>query len=76
MAEIAKLADQSRSTVGNWKARQSDFPTERGKSSRGPLYDRNEVIEWLTKTGRIAATRGADELAWRLMDILRRNSSQ
>ena len=71
MAEIAKLADQSRSTVGNWKARQSDFPTERGKSSRGPLYDRNEVIEWLTKTGRIAATRGADELAWRLMDILR-----
>lgn len=71
MAEIAKLADQSRSTVGNWKARQSDFPTERGQSSRGPLYDRSEVIEWLTRTGRIPATRGADQFAWRLMDTLR-----
>ncbi len=44
MADIARLAGQSRATVGNWKSRNpEDFPPERGRGSRGPLYDRAEV---------------------------------
>ena len=47
MADIARLAGQSRATVGNWKSRNpEDFPPERGRSSRGPLYDRAEVTAW------------------------------
>lgn len=71
MADIAKLANQSRSTVGNWKNRQADFPTERGSTPRGPMYDKDEVIDWLTKTGRIAKTQGVDRFVWRLMETLR-----
>ncbi len=55
MADIARLAGQSRATVGNWKARNPDFPTERERGSRGPLYDRAEVVGWLQSTGRIEA---------------------
>jgi hypothetical protein len=53
MAEIAQLAGQRRATVGNWKSRHADFPTERGRNPRGPLYDRAEVVEWLHTTGRL-----------------------
>ena len=48
MADIARLAGQSRSTVGNWKAREADFPTEDSRGPRGPLYERESVIAWLT----------------------------
>jgi type I restriction-modification system DNA methylase subunit len=53
MADIARLADQSRATVGNWKSRNPDFPPERGRGPRGPLYDRAEVISWLEATNRL-----------------------
>jgi type I restriction enzyme M protein len=71
MAEIATLAGESRSTVGNWKSRQSDFPMERGSNSRGPLYDRDEVLEWLRSTGRLATVHGINKFALRLLDALR-----
>ena len=53
MADIAQLAGQSRATVGNWKSRNLDFPPERGRGSRGPLYDRAEVVAWLQATNRL-----------------------
>jgi predicted DNA-binding transcriptional regulator AlpA len=54
MADIARLAGQSRATVGNWKARNpEDFPRERGRGGRGPLYDRAEVVAWLEATNRL-----------------------
>jgi type I restriction-modification system DNA methylase subunit/predicted DNA-binding transcriptional regulator AlpA len=54
MADIARLAGQSRATVGNWKTRNpEDFPPERGRGSRGPLYDRPEVTAWLESTNRL-----------------------
>ncbi len=52
-ADIARLAGQRRATVGNWKSRHADFPPERGRNPRGPLYDRAEVLEWLTNTNRL-----------------------
>ena len=55
MADIARLAGQKRATVGNWKTRDPDFPLERGRSPRGPLYDRTEVTAWLEATNRLDA---------------------
>ncbi len=53
MADIARMTGQSRSTVGNWKARNADFPSPASRTSRGPLYDRNDVEDWLQRTGRL-----------------------
>jgi type I restriction-modification system DNA methylase subunit len=53
MADIARLAGQRPATVGNWKSRNPDFPPERGRGTRGPLYDRAEVIAWLEATNRL-----------------------
>lgn len=72
MADIARLAGQSRATVGNWKARNpDDFPPERGRSSRGPLYDRTEVTDWLTATKRLDERPPEVVAVWQLADDLR-----
>jgi type I restriction-modification system DNA methylase subunit len=49
MADIARMSGQSRATVGNWKRRYADFPTEKGRTPRGPLYDSEEVASWIAK---------------------------
>jgi hypothetical protein len=72
-ADIARLAGQSRATVGNWKSRNPDFPPERGRSSRGPLYDRAEVTRWLESTGRLAQRPHEVEVMWRVANELRRD---
>jgi predicted DNA-binding transcriptional regulator AlpA len=72
MADIARLAGQSRATVGNWKGRNpEEFPPERGRGSRGPLYDRSEVTEWLTATGRLDQRPPEVVAVWALADSLR-----
>ena len=72
MADIARLAGQSRATVGNWKGRNpDDFPPERGRSSRGPLYDRSEVTDWLTATKRLDERPPEVVAVWQLADDLR-----
>ncbi|MCB0933999.1 MAG: N-6 DNA methylase [Mycobacterium sp.] len=52
MADVARMTGQSRSTVGNWKARHADFPAPASRTSRGPLYERGAIEEWLQRTGR------------------------
>lgn len=71
MADIARLAGQSRATVGNWKSRNPDFPAERGRGSRGPLYDRAEVTAWLEATNRLDRRPPEVAVMWRLADELR-----
>ncbi len=53
MADIARLAGQSRATVGNWKSRYPGLPPGARPGPRGPLYDRAEVMDWLQRTGRL-----------------------
>jgi type I restriction enzyme M protein len=72
MADIARLAGQSRSTVGNWKLRNPDFPNERGRGTRGPLYDRSEVVHWLTATNRVEHRPPHLQVALRISDVLRK----
>lgn len=71
MADVARLAGQSRATVGNWKARNPDFPAERGRGPRGPLYDQAEVIDWLQATNRIDQRPPEVVAVWQLADQLR-----
>jgi type I restriction-modification system DNA methylase subunit len=71
MADIARLAGQSRATVGNWKARNPDFPPERGRGPRGPLYDRAEVTQWLESTNRLDKRPQEVAVMWRVADLLR-----
>lgn len=72
MADIARLTGQTRATVGNWKSRNSDdFPTERGRGPRGPLYDRAEVTEWLESTNRLDKRPPEVVAVWQLADQLR-----
>lgn len=54
MADIARMTGQSRSTVGNWKARHADFPAPASRTSRGPLYGRSAIDGWLRRTGRLS----------------------
>ena len=70
-ADIARLAGQSRATVGNWKARNPDFPPERGRSPRGPLYDRAEVTQWLESTNRLDKRHEEVAAMWQVADQLR-----
>ena len=57
MADIARLAGQSRATVGNWKSRNpEDFPPERGRglagrSTTGPKSRHG----WSRRTGSTSA---------------------
>jgi type I restriction-modification system DNA methylase subunit len=71
MADIARLAGQSRATVGNWKARNPDFPPERGRGPRGPLYDRVEVTRWLESTNRLDKRPQEVAVMWRVASLLR-----
>lgn len=72
MADIARLAGQSRATVGNWKSRNpEEFPPERGRSSRGPLYDRAEVTAWLEATNRLDKRPPEVDAMWQLAGQLR-----
>lgn len=72
MADIARLAGQSRATVGNWKARNPDeFPAERGRGSRGPLYDRAEVTAWLEATDRLAKRPSEVTVLWDIANQFR-----
>jgi SAM-dependent methyltransferase len=79
MADIARMAGVSRATVGNWKARRPDeFPTERDRTPRGPLYDPAEVAAWLATRRtpqpmpeRLRSRNGVNEDLWRVVDAVR-----
>jgi hypothetical protein len=71
MADIARLARVSRATVGNWKARESDFPAAHSKGSRGPLYNRDVVVTWLYAHDRLASRSAIEEDTFRLLEGFR-----
>lgn len=72
MADIARLAGEKRATVGNWKARNpDDFPRERGRGARGPLYDRAEVIDWLEARNRLHVRAPEVEALWSMTNSFR-----
>ncbi|MFD4294819.1 N-6 DNA methylase [Rhodococcus sp. NPDC058532] len=55
-SDIAAMADVSRAAVTQWRKRHKDFPSPVEESeSDSPLFDRNEVEQWLIGRGRLPA---------------------
>ncbi|MEU6190269.1 N-6 DNA methylase [Nocardia sp. NPDC047038] len=61
-AEISRLAGVTRATVSNWRRRHQDFPGTAGGSESRPLFDWNEVRQWLREHGVEAAESPAQRL--------------
>ncbi|MFF4166299.1 hypothetical protein [Streptomyces sp. NPDC001741] len=51
-AEIAALAQVKRPVPTTWSRRHSDFPAPMTRESGSPLFDAQEVVDWLIRTGR------------------------
>lgn len=52
-ADIAEIANVSRAAVTQWRKRHKDFPAPKeAADSDSPLFDRNEVEQWLAGRGR------------------------
>lgn len=71
LMEVARIAGQNRSTVGNWKDRIEGFPPPRDKGARGPLYDQAEIVAWLSDIGRLPNTNADAGNSWDDVDRLR-----
>ncbi|MBH0779343.1 N-6 DNA methylase [Nocardia bovistercoris] len=61
-SEISRLAGVTRATVSNWRRRHDDFPAAVGGSENRPVFDLNEVREWLIGHGLDPARSPAAEL--------------
>jgi hypothetical protein len=49
VAEIAEMANVSRSAVANWRARNSDFPDPVAELQSGPVFLRSQIRTWLVR---------------------------
>ncbi|WP_433700865.1 N-6 DNA methylase [Nocardiopsis sp. CA-288880] len=52
-ADIARIAQVSRTTVSNWRRRHGNFPQPVGGSGNRSLFDRAQVEAWLAGGGRL-----------------------
>ncbi|GAA3978169.1 N-6 DNA methylase [Thermobifida alba] len=71
---IARLAGVGRAAVSNWRRRYPDFPAPVGGAAGSPLFDLDEVREWLRRTNKLAADESPEaavEAVWNLLDPLR-----
>jgi SAM-dependent methyltransferase/predicted DNA-binding transcriptional regulator AlpA len=59
ITEISKIAGTARPTVSNWKRRHDDFPEPAGKGAKGPLFRRNEILQWLTENKKLSQASAA-----------------
>ena len=73
LADIARLAGGvTPPAVGNWRKRFDDFPAPVAKDGRTPLFNREEVVAWLSANNKLGST--DDQLSadlWQLADRIR-----
>ncbi|MDT0330014.1 N-6 DNA methylase [Nocardiopsis lambiniae] len=62
-ADIARIAQVSRTTVSNWRRRHGDFPDPVGGVGNRALFDRAQVEAWLADGGRLPE-RAPHEHVW------------
>ena len=61
--------------VANWRKRFDDFPEPIGKDGRQPLFDREDVIAWLTANGKAVDPSNTDDsLLAAVANLLRQTS--
>ena len=53
LSEIAEIADATTQTVNNWKRRYSNFPKPIAQVKAGEFYNKDSVINWLKRRGKI-----------------------
>jgi len=62
LRDIALLAGGvTAPAVANWRKRFDDFPQPIGKDGRQPLFDRKDVIAWLTANGKAVDPSNTDD---------------
>ena len=76
LRDIALLAGGvTAPAVANWRKRFDDFPQPIGKDGRQPLFDREDVIAWLTANGKaVDPTNADDSLLAAVANLLRDTS--
>ena len=62
-ADIARLAQVSRTTVSNWRRRHGDFPDPVGGSGNRALFDLAQIEQWLADSDRMPE-RAPHEQVW------------
>ena len=70
-SDIAELAGVSRAAVSNWRKRIADFPAKVSGTENNPLFDRAQVIEWLTARGHEISQPSIGSVLWSSMNMLR-----
>ncbi|WP_047869769.1 N-6 DNA methylase [Nocardiopsis sp. RV163] len=67
-ADIARIAQVSRTTVSNWRRRHGDFPHPVGGSGNRALFDLAQVEQWLARSDRMPE-REPHERVWERIRI-------
>lgn len=62
-ADIARIAQVSRTTVSNWRRRHGDFPDPVGGSGNRVLFDLDQIERWLADSDRMPE-RAPHEQVW------------
>lgn len=74
-ADIARIAQVSRTTVSNWRRRHEDFPAPIGGTGNRAVFDRAEVEKWLADSGRLPE-REPHERLWEQVLALAEDGSE
>lgn len=76
LRDIALLAGGvTAPAVANWRKRFDDFPQPIGKDGRQPLFNREDVLAWLTANGKaVDPTNTDDSLLAAVANLLRQTS--
>lgn len=64
LSDIARLAGVRPSNVSNWRSRNEDFPRPAGRSPRGDVYARADIVGWLRKAGYLSSERDVTDALW------------
>src|SRR5690606_11777971 len=65
-ADIARLADDGRAAVSNWRKRYDDFPRPVGGTATSPAFSLEEVEAWLRRQGKKFTVSTGDRIWQRL----------
>lgn len=69
-SDIADIAGVTRAAVSNWRKRNKNFPRPVGGTPERPLFDRDDVVEWLRVTGKSVVSHPGERL-WSVLNLLR-----
>lgn len=69
--EIGELASVTSAAVANWRNRHTDFPRPVEEVGSGPLFNSDEVVQWLERRRKPVKPLGFEDVLWKAADKLR-----